>query len=207
MKTLVFDFDGTLVDSSRDIAGAFCESLKRAGLDVPPLEAVYPLIGRPLSDMYKGFAASEQIDELIASYRTIYPQVWVEHTRPFPGVTDVLMALRDKGYRLAVATTKGSDTVRMIAAELGLAPYFDYLQGTDGFAHKPAPDVVLRAIEGAGGTGAWMVGDTLADIGAGKAAGLKTYAVTWGTQSAATLSSAEPDALEPNLNALLKPTT
>lgn len=203
MKTVVFDFDGTLVDSSRDIAGAFCASLKRFSLDPPPLESVYPLIGRPLSEMYAGFAEPAQIGELIASYRAIYPTLWTENTRPFQGVTEVLSGLRTRGYRLAVATTKGSDTVRAIAAELGLASYFDYLQGTDGFAHKPAPDVVLRALTGAGGTGAWMVGDTVADILAGKAAGLKTYAVTWGTHDEATLQTAEPDVLEPNINALL----
>ena len=203
MKTVVFDFDGTLVDSSKDIARAFCESLKRSGLEVPPLEAVYPLIGRPLSEMYAGFAESGQIDELIAGYRAIYPTLWTEHTRAFPGVTNVLSGLREKGCRLTVATTKGTDTVRTIAAQLRLDHYFDHLQGTDGFAHKPAPDVVLRALAGAGGTGAWMVGDTVADILAGKAAGLKTYAVTWGTHDEATLREVEPDALEPNLNALL----
>ena len=199
----MFDFDGTLVDSSRDIAEAFCKSLTHLGLAAPPLEAVYPLIGRPLSEMYAGFAEPRQIDELIAAYRTTYPKVWTEHTQPFPGVTEVLSTLRGRGYRLAVATTKGTDTVRTIAGELGLADYFDHLQGTDGFAHKPAPDVVLRAVNASGGIGVWMVGDTTADIQAGKAAGLKTYAVTWGTHDEATLQGAQPDRLEPSLNTLL----
>lgn len=203
MKTVVFDFDGTLVDSSRDIAECFCNSLSQLGLEAPPLEAVYPLIGQPLHEMFAVFAKTEYIDTLISTYRATYPSVWTEHTRPFPGVTQVLLVLRMRGYRLAVATTKGSDTVRSIAAQLGLDTYFDYLQGTDGFAHKPAPDVVVRALAGAGGTGGWMVGDSVADIEAGKAAGLQTYAVTWGSHDEAALQIAEPDALEPNLNSLL----
>ena len=78
------------------------------------------------------------------------------------------------------------------------------MQGTDGFAHKPSPNVIYRLLARAGGVGSWMIGDTVSDVLAGKAAGLKTYAVTWGSHDASTLRSAVPTVVAPDLQMLLE---
>jgi phosphoglycolate phosphatase len=111
-----------------------------------------------------------------------------------------------RGFRLAVATTKRSDMAHRFVAAMGLTAALDHVQGTDDFPHKPAPDVIERALAALGADGVWMVGDTVHDVEAGRAAGLATYALTWGTHDAARLRAARPDRLEDSLDALLDAT-
>lgn len=202
-RAIVFDLDGTLVDSLPDIIGTFQDAFAEQGLVPPPAEAIRSRVGLPLEAMYADFAPGERVTALCDAYRRIYPQRFTRSSRLFDGVAEVLAELRAHGFRLAVATTKRSDMAARFVAAMGLEDALDHVQGTDGFPHKPAPDVVLRALEALGADGAWMVGDTTHDIGAGKAAGLATYAVTWGTHDAATLATAEPDRLEPDLATLV----
>ncbi len=197
--TLVFDLDGTLVDSLPDILNSFLHAFDTRGLARPEQAAARALVGRPLDEMYGAFAPAAEVAPLSAAYRQHYPQHFTDHTRPHDGVVELLTWLAEHGYLRVVATTKRSGMARALVDAVGLAPYLDHVQGTDAFPHKPAPDVVLRALEAVDGRGLWMVGDTVSDILAGKAAGLATYAVGWGTQTLAELKSAEPDALEMDL--------
>ena len=82
-----------------------------------------------------------------------------------------------------------------VLARVGLGDRLDHVQGTDGFPHKPAPDVSTHALAGVGRPGSWMIGDTDFDIEAGRAAGLRTCAVTWGVHDDARLRRAAPDAI------------
>lgn len=200
---VVFDLDGTLVDSLPDIIASFRHVMIAAGLRDPGDAAVRALIGKPLDESFALLEPSADEDALSDAYRVHYRAHFTDRSRPFPGVTGLLTALADRGVARAVATTKRSSMARSFVAALGLTPYLDHIQGTDDFPHKPAPDVILRALEAVAGEGVWMVGDTVTDIEAGKAAGLRTYAVTWGTHDAAQLETAAPDVLEPDLSRLL----
>jgi phosphoglycolate phosphatase len=202
--TIVFDLDGTLVDSLPDIISSFMHGFASLGMPVPSEAEVRPLIGHPLEAMYAHFSP-EHAAALCVAYREHYPLHFADRSRPFPGVLEVLRTLRTRGYRLAIATTKRTDMARRFVTALGLDVEVDYVQGTDGFPHKPAPDVIFRALEGLGGAeGLWMVGDTTHDLHAGRAAGLRTYGVTWGTHDAGTLATASPDELQPDLSRLLQ---
>jgi phosphoglycolate phosphatase len=202
-RAIVFDLDGTLVDSLPDIVGAFQDAFGELGLAPPDAEAVRRRVGLPLETMAAAFAPPERVAALAAAYRRLYPLRFTRTSRPFPGAREVLAELRGHGFRLAVATTKRSDMAVRFVAAMGLTDALDHVQGTDGFPHKPAPDVVRRALAALDAEGTWMVGDTTHDVGAGKAAGLATYAVTWGTHDAATLAAARPDRLEPDLDTLV----
>ena len=204
VRAIVFDLDGTLVDSLTDIVNSFLSAFESLGLPVPPADEVREEMGKPLFDMYSRFAPASRIDALIRTYREHYPQHFLDNSKPFPGVLELLTRLRARGYRLGVATTKRSSSALAFASALGIDAYLDHIQGTDDFPHKPAPDVIFRALDALGAEGVWMVGDSSTDIEAGRAAGLKTYAVTWGTHDAERLGRAEPDVLEPNLEALLR---
>ena len=199
---IVFDLDGTLVDSLPDIIASFQYAFTRLGLRVPSDAEVRVLIGHPLEAMYAHFAP-EHVAALSTLYREHYPLNFTTRSRPYPGVVETLGLLRERGYRLAIATTKRTDMARRFVEALGLASALDHVQGTDGFPHKPAPDVIHRALAALGAQGLWMVGDTVHDIQAGKAAGLRTYAVTWGTHDAALLATAAPDVLHADLSRLL----
>ena len=200
---IVFDLDGTLVDSLDDILDSFLAAFAAVGLPAPAREAARALVGRPLDEMYAPFAPAARLPELAAAYRARYSRHLVDRTRVFPEVAQLLTELGRRGYARVVATTKRPDSARELVAALGLAPLLDHVQGTEGFPAKPAPDVILRGLAAVGRPGAWMVGDTVADLQAGRAAGLKTYAGPWGTHDAAPLAAADPDALEPTLAPLL----
>jgi phosphoglycolate phosphatase len=200
---IVFDLDGTLVDSLDDILDTFLATFAELGEAGPERSTVRALVGRPLEEMYAGFVRPDRLEAFVAAYRERYRRHLADKTRPYPGVVDVLSELGERGYARLVATTKRSATARELVAAVGLTGYVDHVQGTDGFPHKPAPDVILRALDAAGAQGAWMVGDTTSDIAAGRAAGLRTFGVTWGTHDAATLASAGPDAVAPTIGPLL----
>ncbi len=202
-KTIVFDLDGTLVDSLPDIIASFQYAFASLGLPTPEDAAVRALIGQPLEAMYESFAPAH-VPQLCVVYREHYARNFVNRSRPFPGVVELLRTLRERGYTLAIATTKRTDMARRFVEALGLMPAVDYVQGTDGFPHKPAPDVIHRALGALGTQGLWMVGDTTADILAGRAAGLRTYGVTWGNHDAGLLATATPDELQPDLRRLME---
>ncbi|MCA9836123.1 MAG: HAD-IA family hydrolase [Trueperaceae bacterium] len=202
LPTLVFDLDGTLVDSSPDIIASFQATLKAYGYPEPPAQEVKALIGRPLREMYAVYAEEQHIDSLVFAYREHYPQHFVDNSSLFPSVLETLEALRSRGFACVVATTKESSIARLFCDALGLSPLLNHIQGTDDFPAKPAPHVIFKGLEAIKGQGLWMVGDTIHDIEAGKAAGLKTYAVSWGTHDAAMLAQAKPTALSDDLSAL-----
>ena len=200
--TVVFDLDGTLVDSLADIKASFRWVLRQAGYPEPDDAAMSRLIGRPLAEMFREAAPGADEAALVAAFRDYYPRHLADHSRPYPGVPELLAALGRAGYARVVATTKKTPVAHKLIEAVGLANLIDHVQGTDGLPPKPAPDVVLAALAAVDGKGLWMVGDTMHDVGAGRAAGLATYAVTWGNHDAATLARANPDRLEPDLNAL-----
>lgn len=199
---VVFDLDGTLVDSFADISAAFCRSFASAGCASPDPADVRPLIGLDLRDMYQRFVDVALVDDLIAAYRADYAERCADSTHPFPGITTLLDDLGTAGTPRAVATTKTTWMARTVAEKVGLSGRLDHVQGTDGFAYKPAPDVVLHAMSALGGSATWMVGDSWLDIEAGRAAGLRTCAVTWGVSDLGVLEAARPDALVHTVDAL-----
>ena len=202
VTAIVFDLDGTLVDSFDDISAAFRRSFHVLGCDPPDVAAVKAMIGKPLTDMYAPWAPPERIADLVAEYRRDYSERCADLTRPFPGIVGLLAALRERGHALAVATTKTTWMAQTVVGKVGLAGMLDHVQGTDGFPHKPAPDVVDHALAGVGRAGSWMVGDTDFDIGAGRAAGLRTCAVTWGVHDETRLRAAVPDAVVQSVDEL-----
>ncbi len=200
---VVFDLDGTLVDSLPGIVESFRAAFAARGLPPPPPRAVYAQIGKPLESMCAAFAEPQEVPRLAAAYRAHYLDTACDTSRAFPGVADVLATLGARGVLRVVATTKRSDLARRMATAAGLDDVLDHVQGTDGFAAKPAPDVVHRAIAAVGGRGLWMVGDTVHDVEAGRAAGISTYAVTWPGGDGSRVRAARPDVVAPDLGRLL----
>lgn len=196
---LVFDLDGTLVDSLPDIVASFLAAFPMRGLATPSEATVRSTVGQPLEAMFEAMAPADEVAPLCSAYRAHYAEHMADRSRPFPGVPEMLAELGERGYLRVVASTKRSDTARQLVDATGLAPLLDHVQGTDEPPYKPAPDVVLRAIRTVGGQGRWMVGDTASDIAAGQGAGLRTYAVSWGTHDAERLARARPTVLEPDL--------
>jgi phosphoglycolate phosphatase len=197
---IIFDFDGTLTDSRRDIAGAQLWALRRLGVSHYQEEDLYPLIGKPLYDTFASLLPDDQhgrIPEAIALYAEYYPPRALDTTVLFPGVRETLTALRQRGHRLAIASTKKGAGILRATDHFGITTFFDQLQGSDGVPFKPAPDVlhlILRA-QGWDRQETIMVGDTEGDLQAGRAAGVATCAVTYGSLTREQLAAHQPDFL------------
>lgn len=191
----LFDVDGTLVDSAADICGAIQAVLAKCSRHDIEDAFLKRYIGRHLLDLFQDIFPSHspaEIESLICDYRAAYPARNHASTSPYPGVKETLAALPG---RKGTATTKGTPTTRIVLEMFGLLPYFDHVQGTDGFPAKPAPDVIHRALEalGANPQDCLLVGDSPADMEAGRRAGVKTCAVRYGYGDPVELARHNPD--------------
>jgi HAD superfamily hydrolase (TIGR01509 family) len=191
----LFDLDGTLLDSATDICGAIRQVLSAHIPEELPFEFLRTFIGYHLDDCFSKVLPHynrAQLDLMIQEYRTIYPARKHAGTSIYPGVVEALSKL---GGRKATATTKGTPTTRAVLEQFGLLPYFDHVQGTDGFPCKPAPDVLLRSLAALNAPveDCLFVGDSAADMEAGRRAGVKICAVTYGYGNPEHMARWEPD--------------
>ena len=191
----LFDVDGTLLDSATDICGAIQSVLATTRQNAVADDFLRRYIGRHLFDLFQDLlpeCTREQMDQMLIDYRRIYLARNHSLTRAYPGVADALAALPG---RKSTATTKGTPTTRAVLELFGLLPYFDHVQGTDGFPAKPEPDVILASLKALGMNAAdcLLVGDSAADMQAGRRAGVKTCAVLWGYGQREDLAKWEPD--------------
>lgn len=191
----LFDVDGTLLDSAADITGAVREALEREGVTGLRQDYLESFIGFHLFDLFEQVLPSysrAQHEQVLANYRAIYQGRGHAATRVYRGIPEMLERL---GGRKSTATTKSTETARNILTQFGLISHFDHVQGTDGFPSKPAPDVILRSIElfGVRQEDCLLVGDAGPDMEAGRRAGVKTCAVTWGYGDREAMARCEPD--------------
>ena len=191
----LFDIDGTLLDSAPDICGAQSEVLEAAGRAPVPFAVLRSYVGRELRAVFGDMlpqASEDEIKKLMQAYTLKYRGRKHAGTRVYPGAREALAGL---GGRKSTATTKTTEGTRLVLEHFELLPYFDHVQGSDGLGYKPAPDVVLAAIQGLGGKPeeCLMVGDSPADMEAGRRAGVKICAVRYGYGDPGELAKWEPD--------------
>ncbi len=210
---VVFDLDGTLIDSSQDIASAQVYALTAvAGLESEEIDRakLARLLGKGLEQTFAPFLRPEQMSllpDLVDAYRTYYKKNMTIHTHVFPGMVDVLQAVKEAGKLTAVATTKWQFTTDGLVDYFGLRPYLDFVQGSDetNFPLKPDPYILNLLMQKAGKTKeeTVMVGDTDNDVLCAQGAGANVIAVTWGAWGRDQLENLKPDALATSQNELL----
>jgi HAD superfamily hydrolase (TIGR01549 family) len=196
--TILCDLDGTLVDSQRDIAVAFQDAWRTVIGGIPPsATAIAQHIGKPLAEMLSdlGWTLPPSLfSTFLTTYRRAYTTQDARLTEPYPGVIPSLQAMST--FSLGVVTTKESGQAEIVLRRLALIPFFQHVQGgSPGLLLKPAPDTILVALDALHcvPSHALMVGDTPADVLAGKAAGTKTCAVTYGYGTREALLECAPD--------------
>ncbi len=188
LSALVFDLDGTLIDSAPDIAAALNALLAELALPPLPVTDVKRMIGDGIAVLVERAVAANgsKVDfseDLVGRFRGHYYARLTEETRPFPGVAETLERLQAAGWRMAVCTNKLAAPAQRILKALGLDGYFGALAGGDSYAtKKPAAEPLLGVLEslGAARSEALMVGDSPADVKAARNAGLPVVAVSYG---------------------------
>jgi phosphoglycolate phosphatase len=190
--------DGTLVDSRLDIAVAFQHAWRVViGGTSPSAAAIAQHIGKPLAEMLGtlgGLLSPPRVSAFLEVYRRTYAKQGACLTQLYPGVIATLQALSP--FTLGIVTTKEPEQADFVLRRLGLRPFFQHIQGgTPNLRLKPAPDTILAALAAlrCAPPQALMVGDTPADILAGKAAGIMTCAVTYGFGRREALLQCAPD--------------
>ena len=187
---VVFDLDGTLVDTAPDLVDTLNIVFAREGLPPIPYAAARTMIGGGARRMIeKGLAAEgrtfarNDIDRLFAEFIDHYAAHIADRSRPFPGLEGALDALAARGARFAVCTNKLEWLSAKLLGVLGLAERFAAICGQDTFGvQKPDPEILRRTIGQAGASpeGAVMVGDSKNDIDTARAAGVPVIAVDFG---------------------------
>ena len=188
--TIVFDLDGTLIDTAPDLIDTL--NIILAHHDVAPVafDEARPMIGAGVKPLLQRALASkdvrlppEEIDRLFAEYLDVYAGHIADRSRPFPGLEQALDALSAQGCRLAVCTNKLEWLSVKLLKQLRLAQRFAAICGQDTFTmRKPDPDMLRLTIARAGGdTGhAVMVGDSMTDVATARAAAIPVIAVDFG---------------------------
>ena len=157
-RAIVFDLDGTLVDTAPDMCGALNRVLADSGRSPVTVEEVWRFVGDGARGLLKrGFAATgealedERLEVKVSEFLAHYNDHLAEASRPYDGVLDTLDSLRARGARLAVCTNKPAGLSRRLLAALGLADFFAAVLGGDSLAvRKPDPRHLLAAITQAG---------------------------------------------------------
>lgn len=189
-KAIVFDLDGTLVDSAPDIAAAVNAGFGPLGIQPFDVEAVKPMIGGGAAVAIQraarqlGMTLAGDVEAgVLARFLETYARASTEGRGLYPDAHMVLSGLTSRGHRLAICTNKADHITHITLEALGIAGYFKtVIAGRDDVPKKPDPEMVRRALFGLGASPgeAVMIGDSHADIDAARAAGLRAIAVSYG---------------------------
>lgn len=188
--TVVFDLDGTLVDTAPDLVATLNTVMVREGLAPVPYDIARNMVGGGAQRMIELSLARAKVnvpatdkERMFNDFVAYYAAHIADHSKPFPGLTGALDALAARGCRLAVCTNKLEGLSRLLLDTLGLSTRFAAICGQDTFGmQKPDPEILRRTIQQAGGSlsAAVMIGDSAPDIGAAKAAPVPVIAVDFG---------------------------
>lgn len=184
-----FDLDGTMVDTSGDLAAAVNHALVKAGREPLSAERVRPMIGLGAKHMLRcGLDATGGVpeDDFKPLYRELlayYEANIAVQSRPFSGLVESIDELHARGVRTAVVTNKFESLARLLLERLGLADRMDAIIGGDTLGPgraKPSPAPIMAMIDQCGGGRAAFVGDSIYDVEAARGAGATSVAVSFG---------------------------
>ena len=199
---LLVDLDGTLVDSIEDIRASLNHVRARVGLPEAPLDAVRDMIGdgaRTLLDRGLAHGTPDAVEPatLLRWFVAHHQHQCTVHATPYPGVLDTLRQWRHEARVVAVVTNKPEALARRLLDHLEMADLVDAVVGGDTTKErKPDPLPLHHALDllnASPGTTPWMIGDGIPDLRAGRAAGARTLAVTYGYRDAQQLALERPD--------------
>lgn len=201
---VIFDLDGTILDTLADLAAAGNTVCASHGWPTFPVDAYRYKVGNGMLKLVERFMPAEyagdgaMFERTLAEFRSVYAEHKEDTTAPYPGTLEMLDGLRARGVKLAVLTNKDHGAAVPLIERYFGADRFELVQGrTDAFPPKPDPRVTRHVLDllGSDGSGALYVGDSDVDIACGHNAGLRAAGVTWGFRGRDELAAAGADYL------------
>jgi phosphoglycolate phosphatase len=203
MKLVIFDIDGTLVDSQHLICGAVHQVYDRHGLPKPARERVLALVGLSLPDTFTRLAdgAAHPIEAMVESYREAFSTLRAQPNSMeplYPGAEQAILRLAQRDdIVLGIATGKSMRGIEVVLGHYKLLPHFTAIQCADTAPSKPDPGMVTNALRDTGlsADDCVLIGDSIYDMQMAKAAGVRAIGVAWGYHSPDDLIDAGADAI------------
>ena len=199
-KAIIFDLDGTLVNSLEDLADATNYALKFFGQQVHSVEAFRQMVGEGTRTLISKTLANDKqelIEQVLVKMREKYMQICLDKSRPYNGIPEVVSELAKRKFKLAVLTNKDQKMAQKIVSHF-FEGLFQIVKGTiEAIAVKPEPTAALQVLTrlGVKPEEAIFVGDSKIDVQTAKAAGIKAVGVNWGFRGRAELIEAGADAV------------
>lgn len=210
-KVIIFDFDGTLCDTRKNIIIAFRATMDRLDLKMRDEETCGATIGLTLRDGFKSMYPDfddAKIDYCVDTYREIFAERRKELMPDlFPGVKETLAELHKRGYRMTIATSRLTDSLMLFMRHHGIDHYFEYAVGSDSVKHhKPHPEPALKTLAALNiePSEVIMVGDMPVDIAMAHNAGIRAIGVDYGNASHEELETAGADWIVDDIRKLLE---
>ncbi|UOQ46412.1 pyrophosphatase PpaX [Halobacillus salinarum] len=206
IRTILFDLDGTLIDTNELIIASFMHTIEQHGGRSYSRQEVLDFIGPPLKESLSKIDP-DRVDELIEVYRKHNIEHHNAYVKAYEGVVETVQLLKERGFKLGIVTTKLRNTVELGLNITGLDGLFDTIITLDDVTNaKPHPEPVAKALQALDSCAseALMVGDNTHDIEGGKNAGTKTAGVAWTVKGREVLEQLHPDYMLMQMNDLLE---
>ena len=211
-KLVIFDLDGTLLDTIADLAVATNHALKQLGYPAHETEVIRTFVGNGINKLLeRALPANERTEENVMRMRTHFIPYYDAHnadlSAPYPGIVSLLEALQEKGLQLAVASNKYQEaTAKLVEQYFPTISFIEVLGQRDGIAVKPDPIIVFDILKktDVSKEEVLYVGDSGVDMQTAQNAGVDAVAVTWGFRPRTELESFQPKGLIDKAEELLK---
>ena len=210
VKAIVFDMDGTLLDTLHDLTNAVNVTLGRYGLPEKTVAEVCKVVGNGARNLMKGVVPESEnhpdFEAIFEDYKTYYASHCEEETKPYKGIWELLQELKKRNYKMAVVSNKPDGAVKILAEKYFPGCFQVAIGDMEGYQRKPAPDLVYKALEelGVKKEEAIYVGDSDVDLMTAMNAELPCVSVTWGFRDREELEENHADAIIASPAELLK---
>lgn len=200
-KLVIFDLDGTLLDTIEDLGTACNHALEMCGYPQREMQEYNMLVGRGIYNLFRGALppearTPEMVEKMKGYFIPFYDIHKADRTKPYPGIPEMLKAVSSAGIMMSIASNKYQDgTEKLVSGYFGDIHFVKILGQRDGKPIKPDPGIVYEAMEEAGNIGkeeVIYVGDSDVDMQTGMNAGVRTIGVTWGFRTEEELLAYRP---------------